>query len=271
MLERTVEAEIAYNLNEHQLLPLPPDSAVRRIHDEGILLLGGGRALLMQIAHPLVAEGVSDHSSYATERWKRLLRTLRPMNAIVFGDEHQARQAADGINHAHRHVRGDGYDALDPDLLLWVLATLIDTALDTHSRFLGLLSACEAEAYYADMCRVGLSLKIPPEHLPRDLTAFREYFERTLSSIQVSDTARSISRDLLRTTAMNWPFMLPLRFMTAGMLPPRLREQYGLEWSAGHEKALRGLQRVSRLTLPRLPLPLRRTPWFLMPSKQPSS
>ena len=104
----------------------------QRVLHEGVLLLGGGRALLMQIAHPLVASGVAEHSNFRTDRIDRLLRTLRLTLAIVFGSREQALAAAGSINRVHEGVAGAGYAARDPELLLWVLATLIDTSLAMH-------------------------------------------------------------------------------------------------------------------------------------------
>jgi uncharacterized protein (DUF2236 family) len=248
-------------------LPFAPDSAIRRVHNEAVLLLGGGRAVLLQLAHPDVARGVAEHSSYATQRWRRLMRTLRPMYAIAFGSAEQAIAAAAGVNRQHERVRGAGYNALDPSLLLWVLATLIDTSLELHARFLRPLSDAEAEAYYADMRRVGELLRIPPDALPPDLAAFRAYFEAEVASLRVSDEARAIADDLTRFTPLNAPVIAPLRFFTTGTLPPSIREQYGLGWGGGHETLLRSLQAASRAVLPRLPLMLRRTPWFLLPPR----
>jgi uncharacterized protein (DUF2236 family) len=249
-------------------LPFAPDSGVRRVHREGVLLLGGGRALLLQIAHPAVARGVAEHSSYATQRWQRLMRTLRPMFAIAFGDAGQAREAAAGVNRAHEQVRGPEYDARDPDLLLWVLATLIDTTLEMHARFLRPLRPQEAEAYYADMRRVGQLLQIPAGDLPPDLAAFRAYFEATLASLEVSDVARGIADDLTRLTPLTVPAIGPLRLLAAGTLPPAVREQYGLAWSRWQDILLRGAQIASRAVVPRLPLALRGTPAFLLPPRR---
>lgn len=248
-------------------LPFGPDSAIRNVHSEGILLLGGGRAVLLQLAHPLVARGVAEHSSYATQRWRRLWRTLRPMYAIAFGTADQALEAAAGINRLHERVRGPGYDARDPSLLLWVLATLIDTSLEFHARFLSPLSIDAAEAYYADMRRVGELLQIPPDRLPPDLAAFRAYFDAELASLRVSDDARAVARDLMRLSPLSAPLIAPLRLFTTGTLPPTLREQYGLAWGNRSETLLRSLQAASRSILVRLPLALRRTPWFLLPPR----
>lgn len=248
-------------------LPFGSGSAIRRVHSEAVLLLGGGRAVLLQLAHPAVARGVAEHSGYATQRWRRLWRTLRPMYAIAFGNADQAIAAAAGINRIHERVQGPGYDARDASLLLWVLATLIDTSLELHARFLRPLSPEETEAYYADMRRVGELLGIPPDRLPADVTAFRNYFDAELAALRVSDDARKVANDLMRYTLLNVPLIAPLRLFTAGTLPPALRKQFGLDWGDKRERLLRSMQAASRLTLTRLPLALRRTPGFLLPPR----
>jgi uncharacterized protein (DUF2236 family) len=260
-------AQLTYEADLTGLLPFATDSAARRMHNESVLLLGGGRALLLQIAHPAVAAGVAAHSNFRNERWRRLLRTLRPMHEIVFGDQKQALAAVRAINRVHERVNGPAYDARDPALLLWVLATLIDTSLVMHERFIGPLAPDEAEAYYADMCRLGLLLDVPPDYLPSDLAAFRLYFERTLASLEVSDAARGIARELLKLTPATWPAIAPLRLFTAGLLPESLRQRFGLGWGPKREYALRNLQRLSRAVLPHTPQRLRRPPWFLMPPR----
>ena len=110
-----------------------PDDVTWRVNRETVLLAGGGRALLLQVAHPLVAAGVAEHSNYREEPWGRLYRTLDVTTRIVFGDAETSRQAARGLRATHRRVRGvaeDGtpYDARDPELLLWVWATLVETS-----------------------------------------------------------------------------------------------------------------------------------------------
>src|ERR1700704_720385 len=111
------------------------DSITRRVNRENILLLGGGRALLMQLAHPKVAAGVDDHSDFRPRPIRRLRRTVVMTMAIVFGKRETALAAARSVNQAHGRVQGEDYRALDPDLLLWVHATLVDSALVTYEKF----------------------------------------------------------------------------------------------------------------------------------------
>src|SRR5690348_15205949 len=126
----------------------PDDSIIRRVNRENVLLLGGGRALLMQLAHPLVAAGVDDHSDFRVRPIRRLRRTVQMVMAIVFGDRETALAAARSVNRVHGRVVGDGYRALDPELLLWVHATLVDSSLVTYETFVRRLSDTEREEFY---------------------------------------------------------------------------------------------------------------------------
>jgi len=245
----------------------PADAAVRRVHEEGILILGGARALLMQIAHPAVAKGVAAHSSYKGDRIGRLLRTLRATFAIIYGTREQAEASAAGVNHLHTHVKGEGYDALDPELLVWVFATLIDTTMVMREGFVGPMSDEDAAAYYDDVGIMARMLSIPDGHLPADLAALREYVEEMSASLQVSDEGRSIAADILAPLPWTGPTMFFVRQLTSGLLHPHLREGFGLTWGPLREKQLRALQVTSRAVLPRLPMFVRRTPSFVLPPR----
>ncbi|HEY4686259.1 MAG TPA: oxygenase MpaB family protein [Dehalococcoidia bacterium] len=251
-------------------LPVPSfsnDSMIRRVHAQGVILLGGGRALLMQIAHPSVAQGVAEHSSFRSDRLGRLLRTLRPTLAIVFGSRDQAHGAARSIRHAHEQVVGTGYTASDPALLLWVWATLVDTALLMHGLFVRRLDPAEAEAYYGEMKEVGSMLGIPAASFPADLAAFRDYMARMDHELVVSPTARSLSGQIFRSTPTTGPIIWPLKLFTAALLPDRLRAGFGLGEATLTSTALRLIAPVMRFVLALVPQQLKGPPWFLMPRR----
>src|SRR3954470_18908095 len=140
-----------------------------RVHANAALLAGGGRALLMQLAHPKVAQGVAEHSDFARDPIARLLRTLRLTLALVYGDDEDVSRALAAINGVHQRVAGAGYAASDPALLLWVHATLIDTSLRLHGLLVRPLTAAEAASYYQDMQRIGRALGIPHATFPPDV------------------------------------------------------------------------------------------------------
>ena len=254
-----------------------PDDAVWRIGRELALMLGGGRALLMQVAHPLVAAGVAGHSDYREDPWKRLEGTMNAVWAVVFGSRAQADRAAARVRVMHRRVKGTiaepmgpfpagtEYSALDPELLLWVHATLVDTALLVHSKWVRPLRLPEREAYYEDMKTCARLFGTPPRVLPRTYGDFCAYMEERLASeeIAVTPLAREIARDVLRP-----PVPLVLRpgielvnVVTASLMPPRLRREYGLGWDPVRAVGVTASREwVRRMAMPLLPGRIRRVP-----------
>jgi uncharacterized protein (DUF2236 family) len=236
------------------------DAVVRRVDGEAILLLGGPRALLMQLAHPLVARGVAEHSDFAADPFARLQRTLDATYTIVFGTEAEARHTAAVITAVHHSVTGPGYAAMDPELLMWVHATLVDTAMRVHRRFFGGLSAADAERYYEESTLVAELLGVPRAAQPEDLAAFRRYVAHMVDTLEVSDQARTLAYDVLhpklpRVTA---PVMEVARQLTAGLLPRQLREAYGFTWDRQRKALFAAAGLASRTVVPRIPGRLRR-------------
>ena len=247
-----------------------------KIHRERVLLAGWGRAILLQIAHPMVARGVAEHSGFTTEPWgrlRRLHRTLRSMLALTFGPDEDVIAAAARINAIHDRVHGRlpaaaggapagaGYSAHDPALLAWVHATLLDSFLLAYRLFVGPLGEGDADRYCAETSGIEPQLGIPAGRLPRTEAQLREYLERMLASgaIEVTDTARSLSREVLAPPAPRvlrpalWLAALP----AVGLLPPAIRTAYGLSWDGRREHALRVMAAAARTALPLTPPQLR--------------
>jgi uncharacterized protein (DUF2236 family) len=253
-----------------------PDSLTWRLTRERALLLGGPRALLLQLAHPLVAAGVADHSSFASDPLRRLRRTLDATLAIVFGAAAVAEAAAAGVNAVHaavhgvlpeaagRFAAGAPYDARDPDLLLWVHATLIDTTLEVYARFVHPLSADEAERAYEESKVAARLLLVPDEIIPPDLAAFRAYFDGMIASdsIAVAPFQRALVEDVLYPKLRFVPRVahVPSVAITTALLPPRIRELYDLELTPRRDRVFRAVRGVSRFVVPLLPRVLRDMP-----------
>jgi uncharacterized protein (DUF2236 family) len=242
-----------------------PGSVTWRIASDNALMLGGGRALLLQLAHPLVAAGVGAHSDFLTSPVARLERTMTLTLRMVFGTLPEAREAARAVNRAHERVQGDwngvAYRAGDPSLLLWVHATLVDSALETYATFVGPLSAGDREAYYRESWVLGRLLGIPRSQFPADYPAFRSYVSAMVTeSLEVSPLARRLAGAVLRPPLRGVPRPLfwPHEVITSGLLPPRLREQYGLPWGARREAAYRALVPAFRGAIRAAPAFLRR-------------
>lgn len=234
------------------------DSITRRVNRENVLLLGGGRALLMQLAHPKVAAGVDAHSDFRTRPIRRLRRTIRMTMAIVFGDRETALAAARAVNQTHGRVRGDDYRALDPDLLLWVHATLVDSALVTYDTFVRRLSSRERDEFFQESKLLGELLGIPRDRFPATYDDFSNYMDAMLSNgdVRVGPLAIDLGRQVVRPRLRLVPgrALIPFEIVTAGLLPASLREQYGLAWGRGQQQVfrllVRALPRVISVTPP---------------------
>ena len=219
------------------------DSITRRVNRENVLFLGGGRALLMQLAHPKVAAGVDEHSDFRSHPIRRLRRTILMTMAIVFGDRETALRAARTVNQAHGRVQGDHYRALDPDLLLWVHATLADTALVTYEAFVHPLLPREREDFYQEFKLLGELLGIPRDRFPDAMSDFNDYMEAMMTTgpVRVDQRAKDLARLVLRPSLrlLPGPAMIPFEVVTAGLLPATLRAQYGLAWGPRQQHAYR--------------------------------
>jgi uncharacterized protein (DUF2236 family) len=240
----------------------PPGSVIRTVNIEPALLFGAGRALLLQLAHPAVAQGVQDHSEFKRNPFKRLQGTLEATYAVVFGSDELARGVGRRIQRIHDFVTGPGYSANDPSNLLWVHATLADTALRCYEDLVGPLSPDDAETYYQEMKQVADTFGVGPEHQPETLEDFRRYMAATVASIEVTDVGRDLAgfildpRLPLRLDLPFTPLLRLQRLFTLGSLPPEVRDQLDVTWSsrdqARYDRARRRVRRVFRATPPAL-------------------
>jgi uncharacterized protein (DUF2236 family) len=244
----------------------PPGAVARHVNAQTAILLGGGRALLLQLAHPMVAAGVADHSDFDRDAFARLANTLDLTLTVSFGDEHQRRAAAARVADTHRHVSGTRadrpYRALDADLLLWVHATLVDSALVTFERFVASTGPAARARYHEEMKRQAVFFGVPEGRMPGSFEDFRRYVDEMVASLEVTGDARDLSRGVLHP-----PSPLPLRplvglsrFVTVGLLPERIRTGYGLEWDMRHERILDALAAGIRAGIPVFPDAWRRWP-----------
>jgi len=246
-----------------------PDSISWRIDREFVVLAGGSCALLMQAAHPAVAAGVVEHSTYATDPLGRLLRTLESSFDVVFGSRSTAEGAIRRVNAIHRSVRGrmpggtTAYSARDPEALLWVHATLEDTALRVFGRFVAPLSAADEQAYHRESGRVAVMLGVPETLLPPTIGSLRAWMADRIAddTIHVTPQARRIAQTVLNPIA-HVPRVArdAAHLISLSTLPPSLRGKYGIAWSATRERGVERIARVTRRTLPFLPSVLRYAP-----------
>lgn len=242
-----------------------PGSTTREVLRQPIYLLGGMRALLLQLADPAIATGVAEHSDFADRLFPRLRHTLDLVTIVALGTPDEAGEALDGVERIHRHVRGalprgGRYQASDPDLKLWVLATLVDTVLEVEWRFLDEWDEEKRSRYYQESRQVMEAFGI--EDAPPDLIGFRSYMGRRLNDLNVTEAALELSGHVLypRFGPLPPAIFAPLRTITVEMLPPGLRSAYGLRYSERSRKAIAVTQTISRGVVPHLPNWLRTFP-----------
>lgn len=246
-----------------------PDTVSWRIDRELVVLAGGSCALLMQAAHPVVAAGVVEHSTYASDPFGRLLRTMTSSFDVVFGSRSRAEAAIRRVNAIHARVRGrmpdtaTTYSAQDAEALLWVHATLVDTALRVYGRFVQPLSPAEEQAYHVESGRVALMLGVPPDALPPTIDELRAWMRARMSdgTIAITPQARQIARTVLHPhPALPGIVSQAAHLVSLSMLPTSLRRQYRIGWSAARERGVERLARLSRGLLPMLPSVVRHVP-----------
>src|ERR1039458_545905 len=257
------------------------DSMIRRLHRERALALSGPRALLMQAAHPLAFAGLLAHSGALDDPYVRLARTAEVMNVITFGARRDAERLTRRVRAMHgsisgklpetvgRYPAGTPYRADDPELLLWILYTLVDSTEVVYQTYVGRLRADDREALWKDYRLVGRLFGLRPGDLPRSAKDLRAYGRQMLTgdALQVGDWARRRAREIVLEPPvpdLARPLLATVNFITIALLPDRIREQYGfprLPPAAVREALVRaGALYVRRGLLPLLPPRIREVP-----------
>lgn len=244
-----------------------PGSASWTINAERIVVLAWPRAILLQFAHPLVAAGVAAHSTFRTHPFSPLARlhgTVRAMLDLTFGEDAAAEAAAARINRIHDRVHGQlaervgrypagmPYSAHDPALLAWVQITLLESMPLAFEHLVGPLAAGVKDAYCTEARDAAAMLGIPADMLPGSYADVQAEVAARLEdgTLVVGPEARSLARDILnpRMGPIAWPGSRQVSRFTTGLLPPALREAYGLDWTTRDAEAFDAwTRRVRRL------------------------
>ena len=228
-----------------------------RVNAERIVLFGWARAILLQIAHPLVAAAVAEHSSFrqgALDPVLRLHHTVKAMLSLTFGDESHQNTTLARINALHKTIHGTlketagpfgpgaRYSAEDPALLLWVHATLLESIPLAYEALVGPLTERDRDRYCEEAASIAEALGVVDRPIPRSSAAVTAYIDAMYASgeIVVSHTARDLAHKVLRPPLwwMVWPASRLNTLVTVGLLPHRIREQYGFAWTAADQRAL---------------------------------
>ena len=261
---------------EVERIVLGPESLVWQRFDDIRMYFGAGYALLLQVAHPTVGAGVRDHSTFEQDPWGRLLRTVDYLMLITYGGR-EAAAVGRRLRDVHKSIKGtnpDGssYHALEPEAYAWVHATLFEAAIRAHKRFIGPLTEAQIERLYDEYMPLGRLLGVRERDLPDDWPAFCDYFETVVNDRLVRH--ETVDRVVRSLTTPGPPPQLPaaaervwgllrippaqaLKVSSFGLLPPVLRERFGLEWGPVLHAELRAMGAASRVLSPVLPKRLR--------------
>lgn len=261
------------------------DALLRRVHREQVVALSGPRALLMMAAHPVAFEGFFHATGSLDEPYERLARTAHVLDTIAWGRRDEADRLTARVRRMHARARGTlprdagpfpagtPWSADDPELLLWILACLVDSAVLVFERCVRPLSAAERDAYWADQRVVGRLFGLPDDAMPATWHDFQTYMKDMLASdaLVVTPTAREVGLQVVMRPPVPLharPLLELVNVITVGLLPGRIRRGYGLGWDPARALAVRGgAEYVRRVLLPLLPgrVRLRRTPALQAP------
>jgi uncharacterized protein (DUF2236 family) len=241
-LERQIEQ--LQDIGESSAGLFGPTSLTWRVGRETALLLGAGRALLLQLAHPWIANAIAEHSRALVDRVGRFHRTFDLTFTMSFGTRDQAIGAARRLHRRHAAIHGvllhtigpfrggSTYRANEVAALRWVHASLLDTSIVVHDLVLPPLTVEERERFYAESRLTAALFGIPQGSMPEQWSDFEAYKEAMATSdvLIVSEAARAIARQIVapQGAGLGWPRWY--RDLTAHLLPSRLREPFGLDY-----------------------------------------
>lgn len=255
-----------------------PDSMMWRIGRCHIpITLGAGRALLLQVAHPWVTQGVDHHSRTREDPIGRGRRTFTYVLSMTLGSLELAMAAAHAVHRRHTGIRGQmdyeagtfahgsEYRANEVNALVWVHATLWDSAMRLYEEVVERVSATDKERFYQETKLFAYLFGIPDRALPQDWPAFVAYNEAMWASdvLTVTPAARELTRFLFQPLSPALaPTMRWMQRVTAGTLPARLRESFQLPYDERAQRSYARTLRNASALHRRLPDRLRYSPTY---------
>ncbi len=251
------------------------DAIIRSLYREHVMVLAGPRALLMQAAHPVAWAGFYAQTTSKDEPYERLHRTAQLVELVTYGPRREAERATRRVRAMHKKVRGElfedagpfpagtPYAADDPELLLWILATLVDSGMTVYQRYVRQLTPGERESLWQDYRIFGGLFGLSDDAMPASYGDFRRYMRRMLDGedLYVTDEARTTAREIVMRPPVPRaarPLVELANFVTVGLLPPRIRREYGFSWDPARGLFLLGhTEYARRVLVPLLPGRLR--------------
>lgn len=244
-----------------------PGSLAWEMYREVVTPVGFLSAVLLQMAHPAIAAGVAQHSSFVEDTRGRAYRTSASFYGLLFGPLSEVLAGTRKLHAMHRAVRGrvtDGgvpgegaaYRANDQALLCWVASTVTVAGRAAFEAIVRPLTAAEREESHRGMLLANAAVGVLPESLPPDAEGFERWYQATLDGpeLVVGDTARRVVENLRRR-----PLVHPVLdgLAAAAFLPPRWRDAFGFRWGSDEQRRFERAVRALRASLRVAPAPYR--------------
>jgi uncharacterized protein (DUF2236 family) len=257
---------------------IPPRGGITwRVAGDARLFAASGYSLLLQVMHPSVGAGVTQHSNFKADPWGRLVRTLDYTSSMVYGGPHLAWEVGRRVREMHGRIEGvrpDGvsYRALDPAPWAWVHATLAESIVRGHRLFCApALEPAETERFWGEWRRMGRLVGVRYEDLPESWAGLLAYFDGMVErELEDTEAAQDVLVSLSDPSApplpgmregiwrvVRWPSTKAGSLATLGLLPQVLRERLGVEWTEARERRFRRLAALMRRARPLMPPPAR--------------
>jgi uncharacterized protein (DUF2236 family) len=252
-------------------------SLLRRVHEErAVGLMYGQRALCVGAVKPLNYVGTSEHTRNKHAPFRRITHTAAMFEAVFFGARAEADRVLGAVRRMHERVVGElpedagahypagtPYSALDPELMLWTVAVIADSAVWFYEHLVRRLSVSERETLWQDYVRFAELFQTPRAAMPSTYAAFRAWYEDQLAGpdLFLTEEARYMGHASAFAIPMSAEKALAKRvhdLIMLGSLPPRVRELYGLPYTAAQAAACNAALVAARLSRPLLPGRLKR-------------
>jgi uncharacterized protein (DUF2236 family) len=253
-------------------------SPLRAVVGHRATALSGPRALLVMAAHPVAFQGFFAHTGALDDPYARLQRTAQVMDAVAFDTRERADRLTRRVRAMHRRVRGEltepagrfpagtPYRGDDPELLLWILAALADSAMLVYSKYVRRLDRDARDALWRDYRVVGRHFGLTDAAMPETIEGFDAYMAAMLDGgdLLVTPQARALAVDIVLRPPVPLrlrPLLELVNQITVGLLPPPIRRMYGFSWDPVRSVALHGgAEYARRVLVPVLPERVRTIP-----------
>lgn len=258
----TAKREMPYE-KPHIFETIAEPVELRKMAQESVYLLGGHFAILCQFAHPGLAEGSYKHSNFKYRIMNRLQTTARFLNAAVYGTQAEKEAIFSVIHSKHAEVKGEGYFADDPELHKWTAATLFVSLIVVHEAFFGKVPRARQEVLFKEAAVYATSLRMPSEMWPATLDEFWAYWNHNIETLEVTDWARSLCKDLMYPSKMPlwyYPTAPVARLLTTHWLPERFQREFNMKTTSLNTAMYHYVVGYIALTWPLMPKKLRHLP-----------